>query len=159
MERKLLGTLWRRTPRRIRRWGVWLVEPRFTVTAGALVLDAEGRVLLLKHTFRSGSGWGIPGGFLEKGEQPEDALRRELREEVGLELAAARLAFVRTLKRPRQVEIMFCCRAIVGAAARPQGNEIEQAHWFAPDALPPELSTEQRRLVARTLQSSANPPD
>ncbi len=157
MKRNLLGTLWRRTPRRIRRWGVWLVEPRFAVTAGALVLDAQGRVLLLKHTFRSGSGWGIPGGFLEKGEQPEDALRRELREEVGLELAAARLAFVRTLKRPRQVEIMFCCRA--AGDASPQGNEIEQAGWFAPDALPPELSPDQRRLVAHTLKSSANPPD
>ncbi len=157
MKRKLLGQLWRRTPRRVRRWGVWLVEPRFTVTAGALVLDAAGRVLLLKHTFRSGSGWGLPGGFLEKGEQPEEALRRELREEVGLELTAARLAFVRTLKRPRQVEIMFCCRA--AGEACPQGNEIELARWFAPDALPPELPPEQHRLVARTLQSSANPPD
>src|SRR5918912_3750917 len=105
MWRRLLQTLWRRAPRRVRRWGVWLYEPRFTVTAGACVLDAEGRVLLLKHAFRAGSGWGIPGGFLEKGEQPEAALRRELREEVGLELAGARLAFVRTLPRAQQIEI------------------------------------------------------
>ena len=157
MWQQLLAGLWRRAPRRVRRWGVWLYEPRFTVTAGACVLDGAGRVLLLRHAFRSGSGWGIPGGFLEKGEQPEDALRRELREEVGLELAGARLAFVRTLKRPHQVEIMFCARA--AGPVRPRGPEIREAGWFAPDALPVELAPEQHRLVARTLQSSANPPD
>jgi ADP-ribose pyrophosphatase YjhB (NUDIX family) len=157
MWQQLFAGVWRRAPRRVRRWGVWLWEPRFTVTAGACVLDAAGRVLLLKHRFRGGSGWGIPGGFLEKGEQPEEALRRELREEVGLELTAARVAFVRTLARPQQVEILFCARAV--GAARPQDGEIERAEWYAPDALPAALPAEQHRLIARALQSSANPPD
>ena len=56
-----------------------LAHPRFAVTAGAVITDARGRVLLLKHRFRPGAGWGMPGGFLERGEQPDAALRRELR--------------------------------------------------------------------------------
>jgi 8-oxo-dGTP diphosphatase len=156
MWRQLAVGLWRRAPRQVRRWGVWLVEPRFTVTAGACVLDASGRVLLLKHAFRSGSGWGIPGGFIEKGEQPEAALRRELREEIGLEVESAQLAFVRTLKRPQQIEIIFCCRTT--ATAQPQSSEIERAEWFAPTALPPTLAQDQHRLITRALQTSANPP-
>ena len=94
----LLGAIWRRVPKRLRRWTVRVSHPRFAVTAGAVVTDARGRVLLLKHRFRPGSGWGMPGGFIEKDEQPEDALRRELREEVGLEIEHARLLTVRAFK-------------------------------------------------------------
>jgi ADP-ribose pyrophosphatase YjhB (NUDIX family) len=157
MLKKVLGALWRNAPKSVRRWGVRMVEPRFTVTAGAVVTDEDGRVLLLSHVFRTGSGWGIPGGFMEKGEQPEEALRRELREEVGLELERAEIALVRTLKRPRQVEIIFRCRPN-GPLGR-RNVEIKSAQWFAPDALPPELSADQRQLIGRVLDNGAKPHD
>ena len=153
MLKKLLGALWRGAPKSVRRLTMRLIEPRFMVTAGAVVVDAEGRVLLLKHVFRVGSGWGIPGGFIEKGEQPEDALRRELEEEIGLKLEEARLAFVRTLKRPTQVEIIFRCRP--RGAVKPRSVEIKSAEWFALDALPPELNRDQRYLIKRALEDGA----
>lgn len=149
MLKKLLGALWRGAPKSVRRWSVRLVEPRFTVTAGAVVLDETGRVLLLEHVFRAGNGWGIPGGFLERGEQPEDALRRELREEIGLELAEAELAFVRTLKRPAQVEVIFRCRASGAMGSR--SMEIKHAEWFELDRLPEGLPRDQRRIIERAL--------
>lgn len=150
-----LGWLWRSAPGRVRRWGVWLAEPRFMVTAGAVVLDERGRVLLLEHRFRAGTGWGIPGGFLEKGEQPDEALRRELREEVGLEVAGLELVFARTLRRPQQVELHYLCRARDSGAARPHSGEIISVEWFAPEALPPQLPPAQRGLIERALQSGA----
>ncbi|HEX8847048.1 MAG TPA: NUDIX domain-containing protein [Pyrinomonadaceae bacterium] len=153
----MLGALWRRAPRSLRRWSVRLVEPRFTVTAGAVVTDEEGRVLLLEHRFRVGSGWGIPGGFIEKGEQPEEALRRELREEVELEIERAEIAFVRTLKTPTQIEIIFRCRAR-GPTGRPNA-EIESIEWFAPDHLPQGLSQDQRELIKRALKDGAKRAD
>jgi ADP-ribose pyrophosphatase YjhB (NUDIX family) len=149
MLKKLLGALWRGAPKSLRRWGVRLVEPRFTVTAGAIVTDESGRVLLLEHVFRAGSGWGIPGGFIERGEQPQDAVRRELREEIGLELERAELAFVRTLKRPVQVEIIFRCEARGEIGSR--SFEIKRAEWFALDALPESLTRDQRQLIERAL--------
>lgn len=146
---ELASKIWRRMPKQVRRWGVLLKESRFTVTAGAVVTDEAGRVLLLQHFFRPGSGWGIPGGFLQPGEQPEAAIRRELREEIGLEVNQLKIAFVRSLERYNQIEIIFRC--IPKTDFQPQGREIARAEWFAPDAFPQSLSADQRRLIERAL--------
>jgi len=154
MLKRVLTGLWLGAPRFVRRAGVWLSQPRFTVTAGAVVLDEAGRVLMLRHTLRKGSGWGIPGGFLVRGEQPEDAIRREVREETGLALEGVELAFVRTLGHVRQVEVIF--RATMRAAALEglrKNFEIDRAQWFARDALPPGISADQRRVIERALST------
>lgn len=116
------------------------------------MLDGQGRVLLLKHAFRPGSGWGIPGGFLLKGEQPDEAIRRELREEIGLEFESAELAFVRTLKKYDQVEIIFRCHP--RSEAQPCSSEVKRAEWFSLDELPEGLSLDQRQLIERALNAS-----
>src|SRR6185503_3279640 len=144
-----LGAIWRRLPGSIRRRLVRTGQKRFTVTAGALIFDAEGRILLLEHVFRPDSGWGLPGGFLNKGEQPEAALRRELREEIGVDLEEVELLFARTLRRPRQIEIYFKARAI--GTPQPCSFEIRTAEWFAIDKVPAEISKDQRRLIQRAL--------
>jgi 8-oxo-dGTP diphosphatase len=153
MLKDLLAAIWLRAPRSLRLWGMRATHARFTVTAGAIVVDQAGRVLLLKHRFRAGSGWGIPGGFIESGEQPEEAVRRELREEVGLELESARVLTARAFKKIRQIEILFCCRP--KGEAQPQSVEIRKAAWFLPDALPEELPEEQRRWIRRMLRDGA----
>ncbi|MCA1613910.1 MAG: NUDIX domain-containing protein [Acidobacteria bacterium] len=155
MLKSLLASVWRRTPRRLRRLGVRLTQSRFTVTAGAVVTDAGGRVLLLKHVFRSGSGWGVPGGFLEPGEQPEEGIRRELREEAGLEVEEVCIIDARSFRRPQQVEILFRARAAGAGVARAASVEVSRAAWFAPDELPPELPADQRRLIERALKNGA----
>jgi ADP-ribose pyrophosphatase YjhB (NUDIX family) len=157
MLKSLAAGVWRRTPVLLKRAGVWLTQPRFTVTAGAVVRDERGRVLLLRHTLRPGGGWGIPGGFLTSGEQPEEAIRREMREETGLELESVELAFARTLRHVRQVEIIFRSAMASGAlAARRESFEVDRAAWFEPDALPEDLSRDQRGLIRRALAGGAN---
>src|SRR5215211_6919383 len=102
MLKGLLARVWRGSPVFVKRAGVWLTQSRFAVTAGAVISDEGGRVLLLRHVLRRGSGWGIPGGFLNAGE------------ETGLELDGVELAFVRSLPHVRQVEVIF--RASMSAA-------------------------------------------
>ena len=157
MLRDLSESVWRRAPALLRRWGVRLTNARFTVTAAGIILDSEDRVLLLKHRFRSGSGWGIPGGFLEAGEQPENGLRRELREEIGIELQSVKLYKARTFKTARQIEIIF--RGRTGDSATPQSDEIEQATWFTLDSLPEGLPDDQRRLIKDVFNHGANRED
>lgn len=151
---EFLGAIWKRLPDIVRRRLVRTGQKRFTVTAGAMIFDDEGRILLLDHVFRPDSGWGIPGGFLTKGEQPEAALRRELKEEIGIEVEAVELLFARTLPRPRQIEFYFRARAI--GRPEPCSFEIRSAGWFSVDDLPAELSEDQRRLIQGTLAASEN---
>lgn len=151
MLKRIIGFVWRAVPGRLRSGGVWLVEPRFRVTAAAVVINEARQVLLLKHVLRKGNGWGIPGGFLEKGEQPEEALRRELREETGLEIESAEIVTARTVAGASQIELLFLCYPKTGSRAEPQSLEIKSARWVALQSLPPELGRDQRRLIERAL--------
>ncbi|MFS8085308.1 MAG: NUDIX hydrolase [Acidobacteriota bacterium] len=148
---EFLGSIWRRLPGSIRRRAMRAGQGRFTVTAGVIIFDDDGRVLLLDHVFRPDSGWGLPGGFLNQGEQPEAALRREMREEIGIELEHVTVLFARTLRRPRQIEIYFTASAV--GAPQPCSFEIRTAEWFKIDNLPAELSKDQRRLIQRALDA------
>ena len=157
MFQNLIGRIWRFLPPRMRRWTMRATNARFTVTAGAIVFNDDGKVLLLKHRFRAGSGWGLPGGFLEAGEQPLDALRRELREEIGMEIEDARVFAARSFRKPRQVEVLFTGKA--NGAAQPRTMEVELAEWFSLNALPEGLPNDQRRFVERAAGDGANGRD
>jgi len=147
--KKTLGSIWRKFPKRLRRWVVERIEDRFTVTIAAVVVDDQNRVLLLNHVFRPGFGWGIPGGFIKSREQPEDALRRELQEEVGLEVTDVKLITVVTHSHVNQVIIPFSCKPV--GNAKPCSFEITEAAWFRYEDLPAELSKDQRAMIKHVL--------
>ena len=128
-----------------------LAHTRFTVTAGAVIFNDKREVLLLKHRFRAGSGWGLPGGFMERGEQPIDALRRELREEIGLEVDDVEVFAARSFRKPKQVEVLFRARA--NADVKSLTIEVERAEWFALDSLPEGLPRDQRVYIERAAKT------
>jgi 8-oxo-dGTP diphosphatase len=116
--------------------------PAIPVSAGALIFDREGRLLILKPTYKS--GWTIPGGVMESdGESPWEACRREVREECGIEVHKGRLACM-DFRRPRPgrpggIRFLFDC-GVVGDARLArivvQPEEISQYRMAAPhDAL------------------------
>jgi 8-oxo-dGTP diphosphatase len=120
-----------------------LVLPAIPVSAGALIFDRSGRLLILKPTYKS--GWTIPGGVMEAdGETPWQACRREVREECGIELRHGRLACM-DFRRPRPgrpggIRFLFDCGSVDDrylAAITVQAEEISEHRLAAlPDALP-----------------------
>lgn len=131
-------------PRRIRRSIIKFTQQRFTVSAAAVILGEDGRILLLEHYIRPFSAWGLPGGFLERGEQPEDGIRREIREETGLELEEVRLVKVRTFGS--HLEMIFSAKAL--GAVRLNAAEIKDFGWFRIHELPDRISGPQKLDIA-----------
>jgi 8-oxo-dGTP diphosphatase len=111
--------------------------PRIPASAGALIFDDGGRLLILKPTYKK--GWTVPGGQVDAdGESPWDACRRETREECGLLITSGRLVCVDFLRprpsRPGGVRFLFDCGALSDrhlAEVKVDGLEIE-AHRLAP---------------------------
>ena len=90
---------------------LWEV-PRIPASAGALIFDGTGRLLILKPSYKT--GWTIPGGQIEEnGESPWEGCQRETLEECGLEIERGRLACVDFLRprpgRPGGVRFLFDC--------------------------------------------------
>lgn len=144
---RILRAVWLRMPWALQRLVVIAREALFNVTTSAVLLDERGRVLLLAHVFRS-PPWGIPGGFIGAGEQPEEAMRREVREETGLEARDLEVVSVRQAPG-RKVEILF--RGLASGDPRPDGFEISEGRWVDPAALPPDVDEDLRERIQRAL--------
>ncbi len=131
--------------------------PGIPVSAGALIFDRAGRLLILKPTYKS--GWTIPGGVMEAdGESPWEACQREVREETGLEVSRGRLAAM-DFRRPREgrpggIRFLFDCGQVGDAelaGLKLQPEEISESRLLPlPDALPLLRGPIRRRVRAAT---------
>jgi 8-oxo-dGTP diphosphatase len=143
-----VGGLWKRLPYRLRLRIIRVTQKKFTASVGVIITNRNGKVLLLEHILRPGSGWGIPGGFIEHNEQPESAVRREIREETGIELENLKMFRLRTVNR--HIEFLF--RAESNDEPQVCSREIRSLGWFAIDEMPAEMPEPQKLLVEKVLK-------
>ena len=132
---------------RIRWWRLARVQ---LTGSRVLAFDENGRLLLIRHSYGSGS-WMLPGGGIARGEDPLAAAQRELAEETGLVLHGARCFAV--VEEPLHGTVnrvhLFTGRAV--GAPRIDGREVVAAAFFATDALPDGLSPALGRGLADWL--------
>ncbi|HMT08083.1 MAG TPA: NUDIX domain-containing protein [Pyrinomonadaceae bacterium] len=144
----IVSKIWKKLPQWLRLRIIRATQHKFTASVVAIIKNENGEVLLLEHLLRPASGWGLPGGFLMPYEQPEDGIRRELREETGLELSNVKHLRTRVLRR--HVEILFTARS--AGEGHVGSNEILQVRWFAIEEIPPELNADQQSLIREVFR-------
>lgn len=128
----------------LERFLLLVVNSRFIVGVLGIVRDPEGRVLLLEHTYRRELPWGLPGGWLRRGESLGASLVREMREETGLEIRIDGLYRELSGFRQPRIEAVFLC-SITGGSFRP--SEEVSAHRFVSPGDPLPINPRHRDVV------------
>lgn len=132
----------------------WFLAARgMTLGVRALVLDAEGRVFLVRHSYIP--GWYLPGGGIEPGQTAREALAMELREEGNIALLDEPALFGFYLNRHgsrRDHVALYVVRHFRQTAPRPPDREIVECGFFPLDALPVDTSPGTRRRIAECLE-------
>ncbi len=143
--------VWGSLPLAVRQFFIRRGTPSFHVGAICVIERSDGALLLIRNTYRK--AWGFPGGFLKRGEGPEDAVRRETQEEIGVDVVLEEPPKVVVEPAFRRVDVIFRARptdarADSAASPTPRSPEILEARWFPATELP-EL---QEEAVAALIQ-------
>ncbi|MBI4954181.1 MAG: (deoxy)nucleoside triphosphate pyrophosphohydrolase [Myxococcales bacterium] len=135
-------------------------SPHSVVVAAAVICE-RGRVLVTQRkagTHLAGA-WEFPGGKVEDGEDPRDALRRELREELGIEARVGAVVDVTFHRYPgKSVLLLFFAAERAAGSPEPRALDVAALRWAAADELVeadfpaadvPVLGLVRARLAAR----------
>lgn len=119
---------------------------RFRIAVSALIFDS-GRVLLAHR--RDIDWWNLPGGGLELGETVDEAVRREVQEETGLEVEVESLVGVYSKPQKQEIVLTFRCHVIGGTLVATE--ETRTSAYFAPNELPSNTLPKHRQRIEDAL--------
>ena len=123
-------------------------QARFTVGVTGVVFNPAGQVLLVEHVFHPHAPWGLPGGWVDRREGPAEALRREMQEELELDVALGPVLLVE-LDFGNHLDMAYLCNASgnIGQLS----SELLDHGWFSVSELP-RLHKFHYRAIVRALE-------
>lgn len=124
---------------------VTYLDPKLAV---AVVIAREGRLLFGRRAegAREAGKWSFPAGFVERGEQVEDAAIREVREEVGLDVVLGSLLGL--YSRSGETVVLAVYVAVSATGAPSADDDLDSADWFSPLDLPELAFPHDDRIIA-----------
>jgi len=138
-----------------------LVQNYPEATVGALIVNEKEEILLVR-SYKWGTRYTVPGGHIELGERSEMAVKREIREEVGLDVEPVKLLLVQEavypkdyIKREHYIFLDYLCRTNSSRVTL-DGKEIQEYVWTTPsDAVQLNLESFTRNLVEAYLRDAS----
>ena len=126
--KRILLKIWRVLPGWLQNIASRVIRPLFQVFAAAVIFDQDKKVFLVKSTYQRFYPWGLPGGGLEYGEHPEEAVVREVREETGLNVSIEKLLLIDSWW-PDRVGMFYLCRITSGTFC--PSEEVSEFGYFS----------------------------
>lgn len=154
VKRKLAFLIKYRSVSWLMRLAISLLVPRHRIGVALVVWDDRGRILLLHHVFHPVAPWGLPGGWLNRREDPRAAAERELWEETGLRATVGPLIYTTYEPRPRCLEMAYLAQAEPGPFRL--SDEIIEARWFETNTLPYPLNKHTDGAIAAAINYLTN---
>ena len=147
---------WHAVPGGLRKWIFvrWsLVSRAMTLGVRAVVIDDQGRVLLIRHTYVK--GWHLPGGGVERGETFDQALRKELLEEADIQQVENPKLFslYRNLRTSKYDHVaLYIVQDWQGSGLIEPNWEIAESGFYSLDALPDDVTDSTKDRLAEVFQ-------
>lgn len=123
-------------------------QARFSAGVAGVVFNAAGQVLLVEHVFHPHAPWGLPGGWVDRREEPAEALRREMQEEMELDVVVGPVLLVE-LDFSSHLDMAFLCTA--SGSIGQLSSELLDHGWFDVTELP-RLHKFHYRAIMRALE-------
>ncbi len=130
----LAASLWCGAPNWLRGAITWMINGKVLVGVSGVLLNDENQVMLLRHRFHKTRNWGLPGGWLARGETVYDCWRREVSEELALEVSVEAIICQRAFRHTLEFYLLGRIR---GGQMKVDPVEILEARLFSQDDLPP----------------------
>jgi len=139
---RVVFAMYRLLPEGLTHRVVRTVMPSYTLGVIPFITGGDGRVLLVRQSYRP-DRWGAPGGLCSRGEHPGETTVREAREEVGVAIEIVGEPAIAVDPVRHKVQFVTRCRLADGVGpedATPSSSEIVEVGWFAPEEFPALLS-------------------
>ena len=138
---------------------VYFQDPKVAVIG---LVTAGRNVMLVRRGVEPAKGqWALPGGYMDAGEMPDEALAREIKEEVGLELEAGRLLGIFSLAKTSRIAggIVIAYELKVDESPLPalqHNDDVDAAEWFSVDEIPEQVAFESSQaLLAAWIEDNS----
>ena len=124
--------------------------------AAAIILNSDGHILLVKQSYGP-LNWELPGGGAEVGESIIETALREVREEIGLAVAAERTTGIYYEPATDLLHFVFLCRRLDADAQVQLNEEVTECEYWPPRALPRPISDFTLRRIEEALSGTNQP--
>ncbi|MBX3085150.1 MAG: NUDIX hydrolase [Anaerolineae bacterium] len=124
-------------------------QPWRTIGAVGVVVNTEGKVLIVEHVFHPTYPWGLPGGWMGRHENPDETVQREVLEETGLHVKVIRPLLVEhTPYLPRHIDLSYLCLLEDTSPEIHLSSELLSYRWLSFDELAEMPRFHQRTFAA-----------